>query len=194
MARELLMDMDQKMRVRAREILDAILCSGNKIGWDRGQRLRVDGRTYPKTNITDMIEYVLTPPGGEDNAYNLKPKYINIFTKALKRIGLEPHWIVNENVKKHFCNAKYRWLPMEEDDDDDNDDDNDDDDNDDDDDGDDGDDGVDDGDDNDSDDSDDSDDDDDDNDGDDDDEDDANDDDDDGEDANDDDEGRKGYR
>ncbi len=92
---DLLSELPPPMRDGAHEILDAILASGELVNWNRQLRLVVNGRTYPRTNMVDLISHILNPHDTREE----KPIGLNIFVDALKDIKLESDWVVNEVVK-----------------------------------------------------------------------------------------------
>ena len=58
---EVLSGLSPQLREEAREILDAMLASGDIVNWDRQPRLMVDNRSLPNTNIVDLVAHILHP-------------------------------------------------------------------------------------------------------------------------------------
>ena len=78
----------------AEELLHTIECSYSNIDWDDEYHLIVDGRMYYRTNMIELVSYLLYPVD-----YRLaRPKGIDIFVDALKDIGLDSKWVKNEDV------------------------------------------------------------------------------------------------
>ena len=92
---EVLSELPPPLREVASEILDAILTSGDIVNWNRKLQLVVNDRTYPNTNIVDLIAHVLYP---HDELVE-EPKGFKLFIQALKDIKLESEWVENELVK-----------------------------------------------------------------------------------------------
>ncbi len=116
---EVLSELPPPLRDGAHEILDAILASGDLVNWDHQLRLIVDGRTYPNTNIADLVSNVLY--SHDERAE--EPRGFSIFVQALKDIQLESDWVHNELVKDILDgNNSDPSTDSESDDDDDDDD------------------------------------------------------------------------
>lgn len=81
---------------KARNLVDAMLMSTKEIGWDSNHQLIVNGKVYHGTDIVRLITHVMSPadPGFK------KPIGLNVFVKALKKIGLEPDYVKNKDIKR----------------------------------------------------------------------------------------------
>ena len=64
---EVLSGLSPQLREEVREILDAMLASGDIVNWDRQHRLMLDNRSLPKTNIVDLVAHLLHPGGGSES-------------------------------------------------------------------------------------------------------------------------------
>ena len=51
---KVLRELPPQLRGEAREILDAMLASGDIVNWDRKHRLMLDNCSLPNTNIVDF--------------------------------------------------------------------------------------------------------------------------------------------
>ena len=110
---EVLSGLSPQLREEAREILDAMLASGDIVNWDRQHRLMLDNRSLPNTNIVDLVAHLLHPHDER--------------VQALKDIKLESEWVQNELVKDILDDASDSSDSEDESDDGDDDDDDDDD-------------------------------------------------------------------
>ena len=86
---EVLSGLSPQLREEAREILDAILASGDIVNWDRQHRLMLDNRSLPNTSIVDSAAHILQP---HDKRVE-EPKAFNLFVQALKDIKPESEWV-----------------------------------------------------------------------------------------------------
>ena len=99
--------------------MDAMLAGGDIVNWDRQQRLMLDNRSLPNTNIVDLVAHLLHP---YDERVE-EPKAFSLFVQALKDIKLESEWV--QWVKDMIGDASDSEDKSDDDDDDDyNDDDN----------------------------------------------------------------------
>ena len=118
---EVLSGLSPQLREEAREILDAMLASGDIVNWDRQHRLMLDNRSLPNTDIVDLVAHLLHP---HDERIE-EPKAFSLFVQALKDIKLESEWVQNELVKDMLDDASDSSDSEDESDDgDDGDDDN----------------------------------------------------------------------
>ena len=81
---------------KARNLIDAMLLSTEEIGWDSQQQLIVNGRVYHDTDIVRLIAYIMSPA----NSISVKPIGLQVFISALRKIGLESDYVINQNVKR----------------------------------------------------------------------------------------------
>ena len=100
-----------------------MLASGDVVNWDRQQRLVLDNRSLPTTNIVDLVAHLLHP---HDERIE-EPKAFSLFVQALKDIKLESEWVQNELVKDMLDDASDSSSSDSEDESDDGDDGDDDD-------------------------------------------------------------------
>ena len=78
----------------AEMILRAMIFRKGTLRWDGRSKLIVDGHALLRTNLAQLLEYVVLP-------YHLdisKPRGLDIFTRGLARIGAEPRHIGNQCV------------------------------------------------------------------------------------------------
>ena len=92
---EVLRELPPQLRGEAREILDAMLASGDIVNWDRQHRLMLDNRSLRNTIIVDLVAHLLHP----HNDQLEDPKAFTLFVQTLKDIRLESEWVQNELVK-----------------------------------------------------------------------------------------------
>ena len=81
---------------KARNLIDAMLLSTEEIGWDSQQQLIVNGRVYHDTDIVRLIAYIMSPA----DSISVKPIGLQVFISALRKIGLESDYVINQNVKR----------------------------------------------------------------------------------------------
>ena len=81
---------------KARNLIDAMLLITEEIGWDSQQQLIVNGRVYHDTDIVRLIAYIMSPV----NSISVKPIGLQVFISALRKIGLESDYVINQNVKR----------------------------------------------------------------------------------------------
>ena len=81
---------------KARNLIDAMLLSTEEIGWDREQQLIVNDRVYHDTDIVRLIAYIMSSA----NSISMKPIGLQVFISALRKIGLELDYVINQNVKR----------------------------------------------------------------------------------------------
>ena len=93
---------------KARNLVDAMLMSTKDIGWDSNHQLIVNGRVYHNTDIVRLIGHVMSPADDEFK----KPIGLKVFVEALRKIGLEPDYVKNKDVKRMLRKNSY----MQEDD------------------------------------------------------------------------------
>ena len=98
---EVLSWLSPQLRAEAREILDAMLASGDIVNWDRQHRLMLDNRSLPNTNIVDFVAHLHHP---HDERVE-EPKAFSLFVQALIDIKLESEWVQNELVKDMLDDA-----------------------------------------------------------------------------------------
>ena len=87
-----------RVREPGEQILHAILCGRKILDWDRFLRINVDERPVEKSNLVDLLNYLLYP---YDSGVK-KPKGYNKFLRALSTIKLEPTWLENEEVRSEL--------------------------------------------------------------------------------------------
>jgi len=92
----LFMRMSPYLAEKARNLIDAMLLSTEEIGWDSQQQLIVNGRVYHDTDIVRLIAYIMSPA----NSISVKPIGLQVFISALRKIGLESDYVINQNVKR----------------------------------------------------------------------------------------------
>ena len=85
---------------KARNLIDAMLLSTEEIGWDSQQQLIVNGRVYHDTDIVRLIAYIMSPA----DSISKKPIGLQVFISALRKIGLESDYVINQNVKRFLRN------------------------------------------------------------------------------------------
>ena len=73
-----------------------MLLSTEEIGWDSQQQLIVNGRVYHGTDIVRLIVYIMSPA----DSISVKPIGLQVFISALRKIGLESDYVINQNVKR----------------------------------------------------------------------------------------------
>ena len=81
---------------KASNLIDAMLLSTEEIGWDSQQQLIVNGRVYHDTDIVRLIAYIMSPA----DSISKKPIGLQVFISALRKIGLESDYVINQNVKR----------------------------------------------------------------------------------------------
>ena len=81
---------------QARNLIDAMLLSTEEIGWDSKQKLIVNRKFYHEKLIVRLIAYVLSQA---DTIFE-KPIGLKVFILALKKIGLESDYVINQEVKR----------------------------------------------------------------------------------------------
>lgn len=86
------------IRQQGEQILHAIVCGHKILDWDKFLRVYYDGRPIQKSNITDLLDYILYPYDDDTD----EPKGYDTFLKALAEIGLEPKWIENEKAREEI--------------------------------------------------------------------------------------------
>ena len=79
----------------AEMILRTTICSRGIMRWDGRRRLIVDGHTFPRTDLAELLEYVVLPCHQDIP----KPRGLDIFTQGLARIGAEPRHIGNHCIR-----------------------------------------------------------------------------------------------
>ena len=77
-------------------MIDAMLLSTEEIGWDSKQKLIVNRKFYHEKLIVRLIAYVLSQA---DTIFE-KPIGLKVFILALKKIGLESDYVINQEVKR----------------------------------------------------------------------------------------------
>ena len=88
--------MSPYLAAKARNLIDAMLLSTEEIGWDSQQQLIVNDRVYHDTDIVRLIAYIMSPA----NSISVKPIGLQVFISALRKIGLESDYVINQNVKR----------------------------------------------------------------------------------------------
>ena len=73
-----------------------MLLSTEEIGWDSKQKLIVNRKFYHEKLIVRLIAYVLS----QANTIFEKPIGLKVFISALKKIGLESDYVINQEVKR----------------------------------------------------------------------------------------------
>ena len=81
---------------KARNLIDAMLLSTEEIGWDSQQQLIVNCRIYHDIDIVRLIAYIMSP----FDSISVKPIGLQVFLSALRKIGLESDYVINQNVKR----------------------------------------------------------------------------------------------
>ena len=88
--------MSPYLAAKGRNLIDAMLLSTEEIGWDSQQQLIVNDRVYHDTDIVRLIAYIMSPA----NSISVKPIGLQVFISALRKIGLESDYVINQNVKR----------------------------------------------------------------------------------------------
>ena len=79
----------------AEMILYTMICCRGIMRRDGRRRLIVDGHTFPRTNLAELLEYVVLPYHKDIP----KPRGLDIFTQRLARIDTEPRHIGNQCIR-----------------------------------------------------------------------------------------------
>ena len=95
------------------EVLQAISCSRQLLSWNNQLQLVIDNRSVPRTNIVDLVQYILYPESKDTS----QPRGFEVFLDALKEIGLESQWVRNETVINALDNNENNWDTTDEEDD-----------------------------------------------------------------------------
>ena len=77
----------------AEMILHIMICCIEIMIWD-GRRLIVDGHTFPRADLAELLEYVVLPYHKDIP----RPRGSDIFTWGLARIGAEPRHMGNQCI------------------------------------------------------------------------------------------------
>ena len=79
----------------AEMILHTMICCRGIMRWDDRRRLMVDGHTFPRTDLAELLEYVVFPYHKDIP----KPRGLDICIQGLARIGVEPRHIGNQCIR-----------------------------------------------------------------------------------------------
>ena len=79
----------------AEMILHTMICCRGIMRWDGRRRLIVDGHTFPRMDLTELLEYVVLPYHKDIP----KPRGLDIFSQGLPRNGAEPRHIGNQCIR-----------------------------------------------------------------------------------------------
>ena len=93
------------------EVLQAISCSRQLLSWNNQLQLVIDNRSVPRTNIVDLVQYILYPESKDTS----QPRGFEVFLDALKEIGLESQWVRNETVINALDNNDNDWNTTDDD-------------------------------------------------------------------------------
>ena len=93
------------------EVLQAISCSRQLLSWNNQLQLVIDNRSVPRTNIVDLVQYILYPESKDTS----QPRGFEVFLDALKEIGLESQWVRNETVINALDNNENDWNTTDDD-------------------------------------------------------------------------------
>ena len=67
--------------------------------WDGRRILMVNGHTFPRTDLAELLEFAVLPCHKDIP----KPRGLDIFTQRLARIGAEPRRKGNQSVNAFGC-------------------------------------------------------------------------------------------
>ena len=93
------------------EVLQAISCSRQLLSWNNQLQLVIDNRSVPRTNIVELVQYILYPESKDTS----QPRGFEVFLDALKEIGLESQWVRNETVINALDNNDNDWNTTDDD-------------------------------------------------------------------------------
>ena len=96
-----------------KKFLHAISCGRHLLSWNEKLQLVINNRPVPRTNIVDLVQYILYPESEEAKP----PRGIDTFLEELKEIGLESQWVRNETVINALDNNQNSWDTTDEEDD-----------------------------------------------------------------------------
>ena len=85
----------ENMVPEAEMISHTTICCRGIMGWDGRKGLIIDGHTFPRTDLAELLEYVVLPYHKDIT----KPQGLDIFTQGLARIGAEPRHIGNQCIR-----------------------------------------------------------------------------------------------
>ena len=94
------------------EVLHAISCGRHLLSWNDKLQLVINNRPVPRTNIVDLVQYILYPESEDAEP----PRGFDTFLEGLKEIGLESQWVRNETVINALDNNQNNWDTTDEED------------------------------------------------------------------------------
>ena len=106
--RDLLQRLPKEVRGIGEEVLHAISCGKQLVGWNDKLELTIKQRPIPNTNIVNLIQYILYPETDDEDMVK-PPRGFNSFIEALKSIGLESQWVRNDYVIKQLDDNDNEW-------------------------------------------------------------------------------------
>ena len=109
---DILMQLPKDVRGIGEEVLQAISCGRQIVSWDDKLKLVINNRPVPRTNIVELVQYVLYPESKETK----EPRGFDSFLEALKEIGLESQWVRNESVIHALDENENDWNTTDEED------------------------------------------------------------------------------
>ena len=94
------------------EFLHAISCGRHLLSWKEKLQLVINNRHVPRTNIVDLVQYILYPESDDAKL----PRGFDTFLEGLKEIGLESQWVRNETAINALDNNQNNWDTTDEED------------------------------------------------------------------------------
>ena len=108
---DILMQLPKDVQGIGEEVLHAISCSRQLLSWNNQLQLVVHNRSVPRTNIVELVQYILYPESKDTS----QPRGFDVFLEALKEIGLESQWVRNETVINALDNNDNDWNTTDDD-------------------------------------------------------------------------------
>ena len=108
---DILMQLPKDVQGIGEEVLHAISCSRQLLSWNNQLQLVVHNRSVPRTNIVELVQYILYPESKDTS----QPRGFDVFLEALKEIGLESQWVRNETVINALDNNENDWNTTDDD-------------------------------------------------------------------------------
>ena len=87
--------------------MHAMSCGRHLLSWNEKLQLVINNRPAPRTNIVDLVQYILYPESEDAKP----PRGFDTFLEGLKKIGLESQWLCNETVINALDNNKKAGIP-----------------------------------------------------------------------------------